>query len=224
MIYVALPTYDGTRHNAAAFVELSGSGKEVLLAEGSCSLLAHNFNRSWVDALNLRPKVTHFLMLHADIVPSAPFLEPLLEEQARVGADVLSVVVPIKSHEGLTSTALESGDKWKPRRLTMTEVLAKPETWTEPGLLVNTGLLLVDFTRDWVEEVCFTVNDAVRRGRDGKFEAVVESEDWHFSRQVRALGVEPWATRKIRVNHVGSAYYGNATGWGTRSTDPSVGS
>jgi hypothetical protein len=223
MIFVALPTYDGTRHNAASLVELAHGEQKTALAEGNVSLLAYNFNTFWADALNHRPEMTHFLMLHSDVVPAPGFLGILMSEMQRVQADVLSVVIPIKSKEGLTSTALETSDRWKPRRLSMSEVFERQESFTEDGLLVNTGLMLVDFRKPWVEKVHFTVNDSIRRKPDGTFEAVVEPEDWNFSRQVRALGGTAWATRKVQVLHVGASAYGNSGPWGTVKRDPDRG-
>jgi hypothetical protein len=223
MIFVALPTYDGTRHNAASLVELAQGEPKAALAEGNVSLLAYNFNTFWADALNHRPEMTHFLMLHSDVVPAPGFLGALMAEMRRVEADVLSVVIPIKSKDGLTSTALETDDRWKPRRLSMSEVFEREETWTEHGLLVNTGLMLVDFRKPWVEKVHFTVNDAIRQNPDGRFEALVEPEDWSFSRQVRALGGVTWATRKVHVLHIGTTAYGNSNPWGTLKRDPGRG-
>jgi hypothetical protein len=220
MIFVALPTYDGTRHNAASLVELAQGEHKTALAEGNVSLLAYNFNTFWADALNHRHEMTHFLMLHSDVVPAPGFLGTLLTEMERLKADVISVVIPIKSKEGLTSTAVETADRWKPRRLSMSEVFEREESWTEDGLLVNTGLMLVDFRKPWVDKIHFTVNDAIRKKADGSFEAVVEPEDWNFSRQVRTLGGVPWATRKVQVLHVGAMAYGNSNVWGTLKRDP----
>lgn len=219
MIFVALPTYNGTRHNASSFVELS-KDRDAVLVENACSLLAKNFNDCWVEALNMRPKVSHFVMLHSDIIPESSFLDTLLAEQKMVCAQVLSVVVPIKSNEGLTSAALETGDRWRPRRLTMTDIYERPETWTDTKLLINTGLFVADFTQSWVEKIAFTINDSIVKNIDGKFEAFVEPEDWNFSRQLHALGVSPWITRKIKVGHVGPSYYWNDKPWGRYKTDP----
>lgn len=223
MIFVALPTYDGTRHNAASLVELAQGERKTALAEGNVSLLAYNFNTFWADALNNRRETTHFLMLHSDVVPAPGFLDVLVREMERVRADVLSVVIPIKSKEGLTSTAVETDDRFRPRRLTMHEVFEREESFTEDGLLVNTGLMLVDFRKPWVEKIQFTVNDAIRKKADGTFEAVVEPEDWNFSRQVRTLGGALWATRKVQALHVGTTAYGNSNPWGTLKRDPGRG-
>ena len=39
----------------------------------------------------------------------------------------------------------------------MKEILARPETFTHPDLLVNTGMLLVDMRDDWIERAYFTI-------------------------------------------------------------------
>jgi hypothetical protein len=219
-IFAALPTYDGRRRNAEAMCQLVGiKDAEVRYLESQSSLLAFGFNLLWVRALNERPD--YFLMLHDDIAPlDHDWAVTLFREFQTTRASVLSAVVPIKTPEGLTSTALETEDPWHPKRLTMTEVFERPETWTEPGLLLNSGLMLVDFRQAWVEQVCFTIEDQIRRDDSGKWTAEVKSEDWNFSRQARALGASLYATRKIRAQHVGPAGYRNDRVWGTVATDP----
>jgi len=54
----------------------------------------------------------------------------------------------------------------------------------------------------------------------GLYKAKTQSEDWHFSKQVRALGGSVWATRKVAVGHIGRADYMNNAVWGTEETDP----
>ena len=56
--------------------------------------------------------------------------------------------------EGVTTTAI---DPPAVRRFTMKEILARPETFTHPDLLVNTGMLLVDMRDDWIERAYFTI-------------------------------------------------------------------
>jgi len=226
-ILAGLPSYDGQRWNGSAISALHRSGVDTF--EESRSLLANVFNRCWVEALNRRKSafpVTHFLMLHADIIPIATdWFEQLWREFNDNKCKVLSVAVPIKTEAGLTSTALESGNLWRPRRLTVTEILDRPVTWTAPDLLVNTGLMLVDLRewRDWrdepwVEKICFTINDEIHE-ENGTWVAEVEPEDWNFSRQCRALGVPLHVTRRVGVAHVGNKAFHNDVKWGVR-TDP----
>ena len=52
---------------------------------------------------------------------------------------------------------------------------------------------------------------------DGSFDLRNELEDWGFSRQARRLGVQLWATRKVRLTHVGIAHFPNCQDWGTQA-------
>lgn len=222
-ILAGLPTYDGTRWNGSAMGSLYVSNVDTF--EISTSLLTQAFNRCWVEALNKRddPKmpVTHFLLMHADIVPvDFNWLQQLWEEFSRNNCKVLSVAVPIKNDQGLTSIGMESENHWRPRRLTVTEIQDMPVTWTSHTVLVNTGLLLVDFTEPWVEQICFTINDKIHKP-NGKWVTEVESEDWNFSRQCRALGIDLWVTRRVAVQHFGRSQWRNDSKWGL-PIDPGI--
>lgn len=205
-----MPTYDGTRWNAVALSDLRLAGAAIM--EVSSSLLAYGFNSCFAAALNARKtdQVTHFLLLHADVIPrDGDWLRLLLKEMEAVKAQVLSVMLPIKVEgSSLTSTALESPDQWRPKQLTLEEMQERPETWTHPNLLVNTGYMLIDLRNPWVEEICFTINDAIRKVND-QWLAEFEPEDWHFSRQCKALGIPVWVTRKFRALHAGRKYWLN---------------
>lgn len=193
----------------------------ILNMEVHSSLLANGFNRAWALMLTLRQQgLTHFLMVHADIIPKEPrWLETMLVRMHETPeCEVLSAVVPIKNEEGLTSTAIDTGDPWRPRRLTTTEVKQKPVTWTEPNLLINTGLLLVDIRKAWVEQCHFEIKDRIIKLPNGLYEAQVQPEDWYFSRQLHALGVKPWATQ-LPLQHWGEKGYDSEQVWG-HETDP----
>jgi NAD(P)-dependent dehydrogenase (short-subunit alcohol dehydrogenase family) len=101
---------------------------------------------------------------------------------------VLSVVSPIKSNKGLTSTAVNS-DHWRPRRYTLKEMAAMPPTFTLPDLLINTGLMLVNLSGPWVEEVCFDVNNLVYKAPNGRWKSEMEPEDWLDVMKVNFGGV-----------------------------------
>jgi hypothetical protein len=189
--------------------------------------LAHGFNLLWCEALNGRKRgeYTHFAMQHSDVEPEAGWLDVLLAELDRTGLDVLGVPVPLKDTRGLTSTAVgrDDGFDWMPkRRLTLTEVHALPETFTSADLdgplLLNTGLWVCRLG-DWSERVCFTINDRIATDPDGVFTALVEPEDWHFSRQLHRLGVTVGCTRMVRLAHVGMHPWPNTHGWGRLATD-----
>jgi len=199
MILVGLPTVDGRRLNGEAVAYLHARGLTTI--EVRSSLLAYAFNQCLVAALNRRKAgVTHFLLLHADVVPlDQDWLGAIVDVAARHAARVLSVLLPIRDDSGLTSTAIDT-DPWRPRKLSMTQMFDRPPTWTAPDLLVNSGFLLIDVRDPWIEQVHFTINDRLRY-EQGRWVADVESEDWNFSRQCRALGVDVWVTREIRARH-----------------------
>ena len=52
---------------------------------------------------------------------------------------------------------------------------------------------------------------------DGSFDLRNEPEDSGFSRQAGRLGVQLWATRKVRLTHVGIAHFPNCQDWGTQA-------
>jgi len=221
-VLAGLPTYDGTRWNSHAFGSMYVSNIDTF--EASSSLLASAFNLCWVEALNRRannPPVTHFLLMHADIVPvDFDWFQQLWEQFEKNNCQVLSAAVPIKNDLGLTSIGMESDNLWRPRRLTVSEILDREVTWTDPNVLVNTGMLLVDFTKPWVEKVCFTINDRITKP-NGKWQVDVEPEDWNFSRQCRALGVPLHVTRRVAISHMGRNAWRNDVRWG-KPVDPEI--
>lgn len=215
-IVLALPSYNGWRKNIRPVTTALTRGHRIYSIEIAMSLLAMNFNMCWAAALNMRSaeKVTHFIMLHADVIPTEEdWIDVMLNEMAKYKADVLSVVIPVKNTEGLTSTAYETDDLWNPRRLNMYEIMDKPETWTDPLLLVNTGCFIVDFTKPWVEKICFTIRDRIIL-KDGKYTVGCQSEDWDFTRQCKALGASVYVTRKVPLTHHGETGFPNSCAWG----------
>ena len=219
----AMPSYGGGVHLGVAAAFFDKSRRDVVKKFGVGSLLCRNFNEAWCHALNSRP-VSWFVMQHDDIGPTQPgWLDTLIDEAESGGFDVLSVAMPLKDSRGLSSCGLgDSGDPWKPTcRFTMTELARMPETFTaadighpDKALLVNTGLWCCRFDSPWVEAVCFTIRDAIGLGDDGKFTAMVEPEDWGFSRWAAKRGLRIGVTRKVKANHYGQASYANDGVWG----------
>lgn len=229
-VYLGIPCYGNSVNEGHLNATSMASKKQQLqiIETGSMSILTFNFNRLYAHALNARKQgITHFCMLHDDIVPEAFWLEKMLELMAKHGADILSVVSPIKDNHGLTSTALDEPmaenipQQWRVRRLTLHEVWNDyPGTFTADNLLVNTGCMLVDIRKDWADKLHFRFENAIIPSpRDpSKLEAVCMPEDWLFSRDARKLGAKIFATREIKIYHEGKARFGNHA-WGSLKRD-----
>lgn len=196
------------------------------------SLLAKNFNVLWCTLLNTLGKPNqpdYFAMLHSDVAAEPGWLDKLVELLEETRLDLLSVVIPIKSQHGLTSTAIERDDgcTWRvKRRLTMHEVFELPEVFTSEDvggpLLVNTGCWVAK-VGEWCREVSFTINDHIIQHPDtGQYQAFTEPEDWFFSRECRKIGLEIGSTRAVRVAHDGDASYRNDQPWGTQRWDEAM--
>lgn len=226
---LGMPGYGAITGGAARGFFRSSARLNVALRMQESSLLAHNFNLLWCDALNMhrRSGLDYFAMQHSDIEPPDGWLDTLVAEMEARNLDVLGVAVPIKDVRGVTSTALarDDGDTWRIHcRLTMAELYRLPETFTAadiPGnrpLLLNTGLWVCRFG-DWCKKVRFTINDRIVVDQDGDFIPQVEPEDWYFSRLLNELGLRVGCTRKLDVGHRGHMVFGNSRGWGNNSFD-----
>ncbi len=211
-----------------AITKLAASKHDVQPVWASSSALTMNFNDLWSRALNRRAKepTDRFIMLHTDLEPTAnDWLDKLLALLDETGADVLSVISPIKDSRGLSSTALDTC-RWTPRRLTFREIYELPETFDGgfakekfgAPLLLNTGLMVVRFEGSWIEEACFGVDNLIVNC-GGQFRTFFEPEDWRFSRWCNARGLKLVATRAIPLLHRGSLAYSNAMAWGANPVD-----
>jgi hypothetical protein len=229
-LYLACPFYGGQKPDASTVIQAMlhhQPVQNVLYEESSISLLANNFNRLWCYALNKRQQfnITRFLMLHSDIRPmQADWVEIMLSEMDRLKAPVVSALMPIKDERGLTSTGWDTEDRFSPKRMTMVEAEQIGVSYTHPKLLINTGLMLVDFTQPWIEEVCFTINDEIRTAEHPETKAkyfypAVEPEDWNFSRWLIARGIPRYVTRALKAVHQGNFNYPNFGGWGASKVD-----
>jgi len=216
--------------------------RDILIADHGSSLLANTFNNLWCLALNWHEKhpdqeITHFAMLHADVGPEPirdehgtavkGWLDILFEELEATDADICSAVIPIKSKDGVTSTAISSTDPFRvTRRLTMAEVMQLPPTFDAeacgyPGetILANTGCWLCRFDRLWKYDVHFEINDKIIRDQSGQYVPKCEPEDWNFSRQVWKHGGKIVATRKVPIRHIGRSGFRNDSSWGEAIQD-----
>lgn len=224
-VYLAIPTHDGRLQNEIVNAILVGGTTLAFTQIESGSALTTNFNNCYANALNNRRQgITHFAMLHSDIAVTAPlWLDRMVEIMEREEADVLSVVMPLKVvGECRTSTAIEEGDAnnprnplgFKARKLTLDECWARGKTWTDPNLLVNTRMMLVDIRAPWAENVWFEFRDSIASvEEDGvrKFFPVSLAEDYGFSRMVRAAGGKLVVTSEIPAHHCGGGRFSNQT-------------
>lgn len=112
--FLALPTHNGQIDAGAAFAALGWASQKlrVIPSTRGRSLLNSNCNGLLCDALNMREEhgVKWFAMLHADIEPARWWLDTLIGEAEKHGADMISAVVPIKDTRGITSTAIASDE------------------------------------------------------------------------------------------------------------------
>lgn len=210
-VFLGIPIYGELVHISLLHAILWAKRGGVPWTVRGFSVLTRNFNELWVMALNARPDgVTHFAMLHEDVQPQQWWIDHLLKIMAREQADVLSVVLPIKDGSGFTSTAIDdTSNISKPRRLKLTELPAP--TFTDPLLLVNTGCLLVDLNRPWVEETWFEFHDRILQC-EGRWIAENVSEDWAWSRMAREAGATLYATTEVSAVHHGRAGFPNQVG------------
>jgi len=227
-VFLAIPHYGEILPETLAAVCSCTQRRPPQIVTNGASLLAHNFNKLWCNALNDRKKngLTHFAMLHADVMPDPLWLDTLIDEMRRVGADVISCVVAIKDPRGLTSTGYQHPGTNNITRFTMAEVMALPETFDASAcpvassiLMVNSAVWVCDFTKPWVEDVCFNIRDKIAKTDLGEFVPMVLSEDWNFSGWCAEKGLKVFATRKVSVAHYGRIAFTTNKVWGELVTD-----
>ncbi len=182
-----------------------------------------NHNVLWSMAIDRYEagEIDAFALIHADIGAEPGWLDVLNEEREKVGADVISAVVPIKDDRGLTSTSVDdTGDDWLWRRLTFTNIHAMPKTFTDADvggpLCLNTGLMLVKFGPWCLKEsspgyldIRFRFEHAIRKESNGKRRVLFKPDDWLLSRQFREAGLKLAATRQVCLNHCGGDFQWN---------------
>lgn len=236
-IMLAVPHYDGSALApslvTACTRQFAGCGFVAVKENGHSSLTA-NFNHLWCSALNT-PNVTHFAMLHADIIPQHYWLDVLLRELEQENAQMCSAIMPIKDHFGVTSTGIAhpTDHFTAKRRFTMRELMEMPSTFDserigygDHDLVVNTGCWIADLRDDrWRTEnedgtlfAHFTMNDCIRKV-NGQYAPYFEPEDWYFSRRAQELGLRVVATRKPQATHIGNYGFRNQGPWGSWSED-----
>jgi len=229
LVFLGMPAGDSFINNGAAQGQYQLATQRYRVANVSVcgSALGQTFNKLWASALGMSG-VTHFAMLHSDVVPVQGWLDLLMDAMEANGADVVSAACRIKDAKGLTSTAVgDPGDPWDYRRLTVSELERLPMVFGiddipseitddfRKALLVNTGCWVCDLRRPWWRERdkegklrwAFTQNDRISIRPDGQYVVEFCPEDWLFSRFCHEVGAKVLCARNVVRMHVG------ITGW-----------
>jgi hypothetical protein len=247
-VFIGMPGYSKSNCERDAWFALTHTASDNENLTTTCcqhcnSLLARGMNMLYAQAQY--QGYDYFAMLHTDIAPEAGWVDRLWQVMVEHDADVVSAVSPIKSAEGLTSTAIDLSRgpevrDWHVRRLTMREVMTLPETFSQADtvaagmnpdnrlLLVNTGCMLVDLHKPWVREtnehgdlLCyFSIRDGIQITR-GRYDVRVIPEDWNFSRMVQQTSslAKVLATRAVKLRHWGDHGFDNYSAWGGLAED-----
>lgn len=191
--------------------------------KGASSASVYNYDSLWCLALNeqLGGGVTEFAMFHDDVYLPRFWVDTLKREAQRVNADFISAVIPIRgTPSGITSTGVDTpdGSKWSPRRFTMHEVMKKPTTWTEPGLVLNTGCCWGRFNAPCFKGFSFHMHNRIVKVWSELQKRMVSrpemrSEDWEMSRYIARRGGRIFATTALKLYH-GTPEYHNHYAWG----------
>ncbi len=213
-----------------------------------------NFNVCWQAGLNAarRGQITHLAMMHTDFaiknehlfyaepvqgkrvldrVKSKRWLDLLIEEMDRVGADFISTPMAIKDPiGGLTSCGVGNPDNlWNPwRRFTTDELDQMPLTFDaemlgygDKYLIHNHALCVWDMRKPLWQipdehgrcRFVFNFSEDLRL-ENGEWVRYQDSEDWAFSRQLWEAGAKTYISRIIKTLHHGSMSYANYGGEG----------
>jgi hypothetical protein len=213
---------------------------QVDVCPSSVSLIPSNCNRLLASALNTRQQRGYewFAMLHSDIEPAAYWLDTLIAEAEKHGADLMSAVVPIKDQRGLLSTVIADPSSLYGGFTTLTlrqvhhasfpatfgiaEAASALEQLPEElrvaevprsTLLVNTGCMVYRLAH-WRPGIKFEQLDEIMEVGPGLYDAVWQSEDFQFSRLVAVHGGKVMATRLVSVVHHGNAEFRSGEAWG----------
>ncbi len=160
------------------------------------------------------------------------WLDILVEEMEKVGADFISVPMAIKDHRGVTSCGIGNPEnRWNPwRRFCTNEFPKWPETFcaAEIGygdkyLIHNHALCLFDMRKKfWWEtdangciKAMFNFEERIIRDENNGFWVRnQDSEDWALSRRLWEVGAKTFITSRIQTRHHGGMSYENFGDWG----------
>ncbi len=245
-VNIGLPYYPGWTLPEVIFAVTVGAvkkGAPNINRDLSPIVAAMSGNMLWAEALSKaeRGDITHFGMLHNDIIPEDGWLSTLLEILDERDASLVSVVQPIKSHHGLTTTGCDliPAPAWVIKRFTIREIEKLPETFDtqdtidaglnplKQPLLVGSGCWLADLRKPhWFEtdehgQAYFWLpfEGRLTKIEHGHWKHEENSEDWGFSRKMASRNVRYFGTRKVKLRHVGRTEFTNFGGWGKWDTD-----
>ena len=244
-VFVGMPLHNRTVDIEAAHAlympARPGSGYKIIHWSNVNSSLGHCFNGLLCAAYGQQEchKITHFAMIHGDVHPEPFWLNPLMDELDRTGADLVSAVIAIKDDQGLSSTGLYYPHKphLPIRRLTFTEVHKSrlPRTFCHKDLIdcglatgeqgevmvLNTGLWVARYDRPWFQEnkIVFRQTHEIKKiarpdGKGHYLQAWFMPEDWIFSAELADWGAKVYATTAVNIDHIGSYPFNNSTPWG----------
>lgn len=247
-VFLGCPTHDGRIDQGCAtnFFTRASRDRAVITQVIQSMAIATASNVLWADSLNARdahhddiPDVRWFAMLHSDVNPGPYWIDKLIDEAEKYDADMVSAVIPIKSDQGLTSTAMtdpgHSDRNWcrlMTRQVnherfpkTFDSEMARDALASLPRdmavycpegsrLLLNTGCMVVRLDRPWCGDVWFEQYDAIAHV-DGRWRYLALSEDWYFSKKVSDRGAKVMATTVVEIMHRGLYEWpSNGSGYG----------
>lgn len=204
------------KHNVSAVVINSGC-------------LPHGMNCTFHEFFNgfKNDKFTHFGMIHSDMRPDKHWIDTLIEEMDKHGADFISAAARIKDDRNLTNMGVQKPGEPNTRRITMTELFELPETFSVADTIYpdywpafNTGACLVK-AGPWMDAFeGFRVANWFTKGPDGdqRFSQFYP-EDWGFTSWLHTQGCKVMATRKVRTWHTGLKEWGTDRDEGTWNRD-----
>ena len=242
-VLLGCPTHDGRVHDGCGRA-LYGSASRQHQVESlvmQFSLLTTNCNILWAMALNRfeAGQLEWFALLHSDVQPEPHWIDKLIAAADEHQADVMTAVIPIKNHKGLTSTAIgDPADEYgKFVRLTMSQVRHPqfPKSFdaqqavaalgqlpeglryqaAEPAnLLCNTGAMVCRLGK-WCDPTRVYFDEVTRFARlNGQWTPIVRSEDWFFTARAAACGAKVMATTTLQTIHHGTLQFPSDQVWG----------
>lgn len=211
--FIALPTSREemwSRTATSAHVHFGAQFPSRGVVSVSLSLLAFCFNKLYADALNdsKNGPITHFVMLHSDVSPvhkdwGSRLIGTLIEHKLAACATLVPIrgTKVVKARDTSTAVELKEGGH---RNIKVGEWSGVVTNKQEPGLLINTGCLVIDLKHPAADRLYFHIKDGIRVNPETKrHEAWCEPEDWEMSRMMRRLGMPYGVNCDIKCAHKG---------------------